>query len=108
MDERLERYLRDRFRRVGRQYERTRNAYAEGKGESSVADDTATTEEPTDRAIANLPTDDEGRYKLVCRRYAEKRAVAADGEGRPACFESDHPDCLGCLEDIHEGRIEIW
>ncbi len=108
MDERLERYLRDRFRRVGRQYERTRNAYAEGKGDSSPADEAASSTESTDKAIDDLPTDGSGRYKLVCRRYAEKRAVAADDEGRPACFEADHPDCAGCVEDIHDRRIETW
>ncbi len=48
------------------------------------------------------------RPKLVCRRHAERRAVAVDGEGRPACFDPDHPDCQGCVEDIREGMVETW
>lgn len=95
MDERLERVLREKLRNIGRQYERTRNAYADGKtaseGESS-----------------ELPTDEQGRVKLVCRRHAEKRAVTLDAAQRPACFESDHTDCEGCVEDIRNGRIETW
>lgn len=77
-------------RRAGRTYARTRAAYHEGKTES------------------DLPRDDSGRAKIVCRRYAERRAVALDSEGRPACFDADHDACRGCLEDIREGRIETW
>ncbi|TQQ82968.1 hypothetical protein EGH24_05905 [Halonotius terrestris] len=96
MDERLERFLRDRLRDVGRGYERTRTAFSEGKAETG------------DDASASLPTDDAGRAKLVCRRHAEKRAVKLDDEDRPACFDADHTDCVGCVEDIHAGRIETW
>lgn len=95
MDERLERFLRDRLRNAGRQYARARTAFSEGK---SGVDD----------AADGVPTDDVGRAKLVCRRHAEKRAVELDSDGRPACFDGDHTDCVGCVEDIHAGRIETW
>jgi len=94
MDERVERFLRDRLRNAGRQYARARTAFSEGKAGVDTADD--------------LPTDEEGRAKLVCRRYAEKRAVELDEKGRPACFDADHTDCVGCVEDIEAGRIETW
>ncbi len=110
MDERLERFVRDRLRRAGQQYERTRRAYTSGKNERSTADDDRDTDgERTDSApTVDAPTDESGRVKLVCRRYAEKRAVDLDSENRPACFEADHPDCVGCVEDLHDGRIETW
>ena len=94
MDERVERFLRDRLRNAGRQYARARTAFSEGKAGVDTADD--------------FPTDEEGRAKLVCRRYAEKRAVELDEKGRPACFDADHTDCVGCVEDIEAGRIETW
>jgi hypothetical protein len=90
--DRLSRFLRTKVRSVGRQYERARRAYDSGRAS----------------ATAGLPTDDEGRAQIVCRRHAEQRAVSLDGEARPACFDSDHPDCRGCLEDIRDGRIETW
>jgi hypothetical protein len=95
MDKRVEDFLRDRLRAAGRTYARTRAAVREG--EAAVNDERAA-----------LPTDDNGRAKLVCRRHATKRAVALDGEGRPVCFEADHTDCVGCVEDIEDGRIETW
>ncbi|MFW6321016.1 MAG: DUF7091 family protein [Halohasta sp.] len=97
MDERVDRFLRDRLRKLGREYERTRRAYAEGKTESELQE-----------TIANLPVDESGRAKLVCRRYAERRAVEVDEKGRPACFDPDHTDCVGCAEDIRDGVIETW
>ena len=93
MDERLERALREKLRTIGREFERTRNAYSAGKNAS---------------ATAALPTDAEGRAKLVCRRHAEKRAVKLDEANRPACFDPEHTDCVGCVEDIQNGRIETW
>lgn len=84
-------FLRSKLRAAGRQYAEAREAYGEGKA----------------TAVTDLPTDEERRAKLVCRRYAERRAVALDEEGRPACYE-DHPDCEGCLEDIHDGTVETW
>jgi len=109
MDERVERFLRDRLRNAGRQYARARTAFSEGKAGVDTADDLPTDEEG--RAVDtadDLPTDEEGRAKLVCRRYAEKRAVELDEKGRPACFDADHTDCVGCVEDIEAGRIETW
>lgn len=80
------------FKSAGRQYEEARRAY--GGGKQSVLED--------------LPTDDKGRAQIVCRRFAERRAAPLDDEARPACFDSDHPDCQGCLEDIRSGQIETW
>ena len=56
----------------------------------------------------DLPTNDDGEARIVCRRYAERRAVAVDAAGRPACFEDGHPDCEGCATDVREGRVETW
>ena len=92
MDERLRRFARRALRNAGRQYEEARRAYREGR----------------DRSPVDLPTDDDGRARIVCRRYAEKRAVAVDDEGRPACFEAGHPDCEGCVEDVRDGIVETW
>lgn len=97
MDEGFEQFVRDRLRKLGKEYERTRRAYAEGKDGSDGS--------PNERS---LPVDEAGRAKLVCRRYAEKRAVEVDAEGKPACFDSDHTDCVGCVEDIRDGVIETW
>ena len=91
--DRFERFLRTTFRRAGRRYAEARRAYHEGR----------------DHSVAfGLPTDDVGRARLVCRRHADRRAVRVDGEGRPACFEADHPDCEGCAEDVREGVVETW
>jgi hypothetical protein len=89
---RLERLLRTKLHSAGKQYEEARRAYNDAK--------TA--------ALADLPTDEGDRAKLVCRRYAEKRAVSLDEEARPTCYDPDHRDCRGCVEDIREGRIETW
>ncbi len=109
MDERLERFVRDRLRRAGRQYERTRQAYASGKNDpANPGDEPDSDGDNEDSPAVNVPIDESGRAKLVCRRYAEKRAVDLDGENRPICFEADHPDCVGCVEDLHDDRIETW
>lgn len=89
---RLKRLLRTKLNSVGRQYAEAKRAYTDAK--------TAT--------VADLPTDGDGRARIVCRRYAEKRAVSLDDELRPSCYDSDHPDCRGCVEDIREARIETW
>ncbi len=89
---RLERLLRTKLNTVGQQVEEAKRAYIDAK--------TAT--------LADLPTDESGRAKIVCRRYAEKRAVSLDAEGRPECYDPDHPDCRGCVEDVREGQIETW
>nr|WP_220132465.1 hypothetical protein [Natronomonas sp. LN261] len=89
---RLERLLRTKLNAVGRRYEETKRAYTDAK---------------TAR-LSNLPTDEEGRARIVCRRHAEKRAVPVDEDGRPACYDPDHPDCRGCVDDVRADRIETW
>jgi hypothetical protein len=90
MDDRLERFVRTTFRSAGRRYAEARKAYREG------------------RDTPALPRDEEGRVRIVCRRAAERRAVALDDAGRPECYEAGHPDCEGCVEDVHEGVVETW
>lgn len=89
---RLKRLLRTKLRSAGKQYEEARRAYSDARAATEV----------------NLPTDEDGRARIVCRRYAEKRAVSLDDERRPTCYDPDHRDCQGCVEDIHDGRIETW
>ena len=89
---RLERLLRTKLHSAGRQYEEAKRAYSDAR--------TA--------AQTGLPTDEEGRAKIVCRRHAEKRSVSLDEAARPACYDADHRDCRGCVEDIREGCIETW
>jgi len=93
MDNRLERVIRQQLRNAGRQFEEAKRAYAAGRDDS---------------AASTLPTDDDGRTQLICRRHAARRAVAVDEAGRPACFEAGHPDCEGCVEDIRDGCVETW
>ena len=88
-------FVRRTVRDVGRQYAEAKRAYEAGRTESAAAS-------------FDLPTDGEGRARVVCRRYAERRAVAVDEEGRPACFDADHLDCQGCAEDVREGVVETW
>lgn len=90
MDGRVERFLRTAARNAGRRFAEARRAYREG------------------RQDADLPEDDEGRVRIVCRRHADRRAVALDGAGRPACYEAGHPDCEGCAADVREGVAETW
>lgn len=84
--------LRVKMRSAGRQYEEARRGYSAGK----------------ESARAGLPRDEEGRAKVVCRRYAEKRSVQLDDEWHPHCFDSASVDCQGCAEDIRAGVIETW
>lgn len=86
------RVIKSKLRGAGRTAERSRAAYTAGK---------------TD-ARQSLPTDDDGRARIVCRRYAEERAVEIDDEGRPECFDGGHADCRGCAEDVRDGRVETW
>ncbi|MFB6255283.1 MAG: hypothetical protein ABEH58_00910 [Haloplanus sp.] len=90
MDNRLERFIRTTFRSAGRRYAEARSAYREG------------------RETPALPRDSAGRARIVCRREAERRAVALDDEARPECYEAGHPDCEGCVEDVREGIVETW
>jgi hypothetical protein len=90
MDDRLERFVRTKLRAAGRQVAEAGRAYGEA------------------RRLAALPRDEAGRVRLVCRRHAERRAVALDDAGRPSCYEADHPDCEGCVEDCRAGVVETW
>ncbi len=89
---RLERLLRTRLNAVGRQFEEAKRAYTDAKAAT----------------LADIPTDNDGRAKIVCRRYAEKRAISIDTDGYPECYDPDHPDCRGCAEDIQDGHVETW
>ncbi|MFC7018464.1 MULTISPECIES: DUF7091 family protein [Haloarcula] len=91
-DDRLGRFIRDGLRSAGRQLSDAKRAYSNGKR----------------AALAGLPSDDEGRARIVCRRYAERRAAALDEQLRPVCYDADHPDCQGCLEDIRAGSVETF
>jgi hypothetical protein len=82
--------LRRSLRSAGRRYAEAREAFRSGKSRG------------------RLPVDADGRRRIVCRRYAEQRTVAVDDEGRPECFDGDHPDCRGCAEDIREGCVQTW
>jgi len=100
MDDRLERVIRQQLRKAGKQFEEAKRAYSDAKDDP--AGDAAGAER------YDLPTDDEGRARIVCRRHAERRSVPVDEEGRPSCFEGGHPDCEGCAEDVREGFVETW
>ena len=100
MDDRLERVIRQQLRKAGRQFEEAKRAYAEGRGDPEGRNPGPN--------LYDLPTDDDGRARIVCRRHAEKRSVTVDAEGRPVCFESGHPDCEGCAEDVRDGYVETW
>lgn len=89
---RLELLLRSKFRSAGRQCEEAMRAYSASK--SAVE--------------SGLTIDEDGQARIVCRRYAEKRSVDLSRDGRPHCFDPDHQDCRGCVEDIDDGRIETW
>ncbi|WP_049928574.1 DUF7091 family protein [Halopiger goleimassiliensis] len=98
---RLERFVRSTLRGAGESYEQLRGS-ADGQLEEAREAYRAA------KHARSLPTDENDRAKIVCRRYAERRAVRLDDKYRPACFEADHPDCEGCLEDTYDGRIETW
>jgi hypothetical protein len=90
--DRLSRFLRAKLRAAGEQYGEAAEAYRRAKNAAAV----------------DLPVDDDGRAKLVCRRHAERRAVAVDEDGRPSCYEAGHSDCEGCVEDVRDGYVETW
>lgn len=86
MDRRvMDRFVRTTLRKAGRRYERARRDYEDAR--NSVFDD---------------------RARIVCRRYAERRTVELDANDRPECYEAGHPDCEGCVEDLHNGTVETW
>jgi len=90
--ERLPGFVRSSLRSAGRQLAEARRAYEDAKHSTR----------------ADLPLSDDGEARIVCRRHAERRAVSVDGDGRPECFDPEHPDCQGCIEDIRSGTIETW
>ena len=98
---RLEYFLRSRLQEAGERYEELRQSSDDQLEEAREAYELA-------RNARSIPTDEADRARIVCRRYAERRAARLDESYRPACYEADHPDCEGCVEDIHEGRIETW
>jgi len=91
-DDRLSRFISGTMRSVGDQLSDAKRAYSDGKR----------------AAMAGLPRDDDGRARIVCRRHADRRAVSLDDAVRPECFDPDHPDCQGCVEDIDDGTVETW
>ncbi|WP_254272749.1 DUF7091 family protein [Haloarcula marina] len=90
--DRLGRFIEGALRSVGDQLSEAKRAYSDGKR----------------AALAGLPRDEDGRARIVCRRHAEYRAVSLDPASRPDCFDPDHPDCQGCVEDIRDETIETW
>ncbi|PSP24425.1 hypothetical protein BRC61_02110 [Halobacteriales archaeon QH_10_65_19] len=90
--DRLSRFLRTTLRGAGRQYEEARKAFRGAR----------------QGALSDLPVDEGGQARIVCRRHAEKRAIRVDDKGRPECYEAGHPDCEGCVEDISDSCIETW
>lgn len=115
--ERLERALRGTLRQAGRRYERLRRAYRDGErevgsgkanGDGQGAAAAVDHDGDRDRIPSSIPRNPAGRPRLVCRRHAERRAVDLDDRDRPTCFEPGHPDCEGCVEDLHAGTIETW
>ncbi|MCU4926127.1 hypothetical protein OB905_09045 [Halobacteria archaeon AArc-dxtr1] len=100
-ERRLERFLRSKLQQVGSQYEEFRRSTDAQLDEARGAYEVA-------KNAHALPTDEKGRARIVCRRYAEQRAAKLDDQYRPACYEADHPDCEGCAEDVRAGRIETW
>ena len=100
MDDRLERAIRRKLRRAGRQFEEAKRAYTEGREGRNTPN--------SGTELYDLPADDDGRARIVCRRHAERRSERIDSEGRPACFEPGHPDCEGCAEDVRDGYVETW
>jgi hypothetical protein len=90
--DRVSAFLRSTMRGAGRQLAEAQEAYTSAR----------------EATLAELPTDGEGRARIVCRRYAERRAVHLDAKRRPECFDPEHRDCRGCVEDIRAGHIETW
>jgi hypothetical protein len=93
MDEdRIERIVKQKLRSAGRQIGEAKQAYQRAKR----------------AARADLPFREDGKAKIVCRRYAERRAVPVDAEGKPSCFDAESQDCQGCVEDVRAGDVETW
>lgn len=107
-------FLKKTARSAGRRYAEIRHSYEEGResseqGGAEAGEARDPTPEPEPRPdLSYLPRNEDGDARVVCRRYAEKRAVGVDEAGRPACFDPDHPDCKGCVEDVRDGVVETW
>lgn len=91
-DDHIERVLRQKLRSAGRQVGEAKRAYRRARR----------------AARADLPFDETGKARIVCRRYAEKRAVEVDDDDKPACFDPQSQDCRGCVEDVRTGDVETW
>lgn len=91
-DDRIERVVRQQLRSAGRQIGEAKRAYQRAKRSARV----------------DLPFGDDGKARIVCRRYAERRAVEVDPEAKPECFDPQSQDCQGCVEDIRAGEVETW
>ena len=83
-----------------------RDALSSARRQVSEAKDAFTAAKRS--ALADLPQDEAGKAKIVCRRHAERRAVRLDENARPECFDAEHPDCQGCAEDVRDGTVETW
>lgn len=107
---RLERLIQQKFRDAGRQWAEARREFEAARDDARPDTDARADTDAGNRldAVADLPTDDDGRARIVCRRYAERRAVDLDRDARPHCFDPEHVDCQGCLEDVRDGRVETW
>lgn len=60
------------------------------------------------RGAGNLPTDEEGRVRIVCRRYDERRLAPLDDKGRPTCYEAGNEQCESCVDAVGDGDVETW
>lgn len=60
------------------------------------------------RGAGNLPTDEEGRVRIVCRRYEERRLAPLDDKGRPTCYEAGNEDCESCVDAVSDESVETW
>lgn len=99
MEERVAEFVQKAVRHAGQKATEVKLAYIEGR------------EEARDRRGADrfgLPTTENDDARIVCRRYAERRAVPVSIHGVPPCFEEGSVDCEGCVEDLQEGHIETW
>ncbi|ACV11802.1 conserved hypothetical protein [Halorhabdus utahensis DSM 12940] len=85
-------FLRSSLQSAGQQLAEARRAYENAKH----------------TARTDLPLAEDGQARIVCRRYAERRAVKIDEDGQPDCFDVEHPDCRGCVEDVRAGTVETW
>lgn len=107
-DGRFSGWLQRAARKAGRRYGEVRQSYRDGRAADEPELSTSGTERLPTPDLSYLPRDAGGDARLVCRRHAEKRAVAVDEHGRPDCFDAEHPDCQGCVQDVRDGVVETW